>query len=108
MKFYEFTWRITEKRVHQEYQGYSDVIYYIGYDCLCDLRVYDPVADTESWYSSTTEGGMNLEFTPSETFLSLPSVGDDTIFEWLISNGLDRIKIEDDLRAKVDSLLPTN
>lgn len=108
MKFYEFTWRITEKQVHQEYQGYYDVIYYIGWDCLCDLRIYDPENDTEVWYSDIIAGTMEIPFSLNNDYISLSNIDDDTIFEWLIDNGLDRIGVEDQLRIKVDSLVPTN
>lgn len=104
MKFYEFTWRITEKHVHQEYQGYRDVIYYVGYDCLGEMKDYDPITETETWYSDTIVGKMEIPFNPSDSFTMLGSVDDDIIFDWLISNGLDRTGIEDTIRAKLDQM----
>lgn len=106
MKFYEFTWRIIEKQIHQNHEGYYDVIHYVGYECLCDLKVVDDTNNTENYYSDTISGGMNIPFTPSDNFVGLPTVDDDTIFEWMINNGLDRFGVEDQLRAKINSTLP--
>lgn len=105
MKFYEFTWRITEKQVYQSYQGYSDVIYYVGWDCLGELRDYNPDTDTDTWYSATTTGGMNIPFNPSTNYITLGNVTDDDIFDWLINNGLDRVGIETDLKQKLDAMI---
>lgn len=105
MKFYEFTWRIIEKQIHSEYQGYNDVIHYVGWDCLGELRIYDPETDTDTWYSDIIVGGMDIPFVPSDNFVNLGTVDDDTIFDWLVNNGLDRFGIEDTLRSTLDAMI---
>lgn len=105
METYLFKWRITEKHVETEYQGFSDVIYKVGYECSGTLIVVDPTTEIEQYFTEDITGIMDISFVPSGNFVPLTQVDDDAIFSWLTSLGLNKSEIEQQIRDNLSARL---
>lgn len=99
MDVFDFKWRIASKSVNPNINGYTDVIYFVSYDCWASLSRIE--GDIETNYYSSYENSQEIYFTDSYSFIPLISVTDDDIFQWLTNYGLNQQSIEDDLRQQL-------
>lgn len=104
-EIYLFKWRITEKRVKQQYSTYTDVLYNIVYECSGELRQTDSITGVENIVTAGIDQMIDLPIDNIENFIPLVNVTDDIIFTWLENLGINKTTIENQLKIVLQAKL---